>query len=135
MLLPFERVSATRSVAQVSIEDVGASIDEPGARATLDEVVLEAFAGIADFAFAKSMTMDLVAPDAGLPDARVAEVTELSGDSSLRAEGDESVNLVAYLTAETLEVRIEMLGEAPSAGFAVLLGACLEVSGIEITED
>lgn len=134
VLLPFDRVSATLSAARVTIEDVGAQIDDPDARATLDEVVLEAFTGIDDFTFAEAMTMDLVAPGAGLPDARVAETSDIGGASPLRVAGDSSVDLVGYLTAETLEVRIDLIGDAPN-DFAVMLDACLDVEGIEITDD
>jgi hypothetical protein len=132
--LLFEPASASSAVALVTIDDVGASIDDRDARATLDEMSLEELDGIDDFGFASGMTMDIVAPGAELPDARVAELASVPTGPRLVAAGDGRVDLVDYLVAETLAVRIELTGAPPAEAFSVLFDACLTVDGIEVTE-
>jgi hypothetical protein len=131
--LPFEPVSPTRAVARVEVEDVGATIEAPDASATLDTVVLEAATGIDDIAFADAMEIDLLAP--GFPDARVAEVSPLSGESPLSASGDDRVDLVDYLTADSLEIRIAFTGQVPDRAFLAILDACIAVDGIVVEDE
>ena len=131
--LPFQRVAAGRAVAEVEVEDVGASVDEPDAHATLDVVTLEAGRGIDDFAFADSMAMDLLAP--GRDAARVAELEPVPAAATVSADGDGEVDLVAYLTSERLTIRIALTGEVPSDGFLATLSACIDVDGIVVEDE
>jgi hypothetical protein len=130
--LPFERTAPRRAVAEVEVEDVGATIDSTDAQATLDWVSLEAAQSIDDFAFADAMEMDLLAP--GRDDARVAELEPVPGESPMTADGDREVDLVDYLTAERLAVRIAITGDVPDPGFLVTMSACIDVEGI-VVED
>ena len=131
--LPFERTAAGRAVAEVEVEDVGATIDEPDAHATLDEVTLEASTGIDDFAFAEAMTMDLLTP--GRDAARVAELAPVPVASPLTADGDRDVDLVDYLTADRLAIRITLTGDVPERGFLATLSACIDVDGIVVEDE
>lgn len=131
--LLFDRASATESVARVTVEDVGASIDHPDARATLDTISLEVLNGVDDLGFAESMTLDIEAPGAGLPDARVVDAP-VSGADRVTASGDDQVDLVGYLTADELGLRLVLTGPAPG-NFALLLDACLDVEGIVVEDD
>jgi hypothetical protein len=132
--LLFEVESPETAVATVQVEDVGATIDDPDARATLDTVVLTPANGVADFAFVDAMQVDLLAPGSALPTVTIAEVTAIDARAALTAPGDSSIDLVDYLTSEVLLVRVELAGRAPASGFAAVLDACLDVDGIEIEE-
>ena len=127
--LPFEPTAAGRAIAEVEVEDVGASIDEPDAHATLDEVTLEASTGIDDFAFAEAMTMDLLTP--GRDAARVAELEPVP----FTADGNRDVDLVDYLTADRLSIRIVLTGDVPEGGFLATLSACIDVDGIVVEDE
>lgn len=131
--LPFQRALAGRAVAEVEVEDVGASVDEPDARATLDVVTLEAGRGIDDFAFADSMAMDLLAP--GRDAARVAALEPVPAAATVSADGDRDVDLVDYLTSERLSIRIALTGEVPADGFLATLSACIDVDGIVVEDE
>ena len=130
--LPFEIVAANRAVARVEVEDVGATVESDEAQATLDTVTLEAASGIDDFAFADQMSMDLLSP--GRQDARVADLAPVPGASPFTADGNRDVDLVDYLTADSLEVRISLTGAVPERDFLVTLDACIDVEGI-VVED
>lgn len=133
--LQFSRESAELSAATVVVEDVGATVDDPDARASLATAVLEAITVVDDFSFVSSVGIDVIAPGSPLPDVRVAEVAALTGESPMTAPGDPSINLVDYLTSDTLQVRVELVGPAPAPSFGVLMDACLDVEGIEIEDD
>lgn len=128
--LLFDR-EGDRSVARVVVDDVGASIDHPDARATLDTLTLEVLNGVDDLTFAQAMTLDIEAPD--LPGARVVDAP-VSGVDRLSASGDPSVDLVRYLTSDRLALSLELRGPAPASDFALMLDACLDVEGV-IVED
>jgi len=130
--LPFESVAPDRAVARVEVEHVGATIESPDAHATLDRVTLAAATGIDDFAFADQMTMDLLSP--GFDDARVADLAPVPGASPFTVEGNREVDLVDYLVADRLEVRISLSGAVPERGFLATLSACIDVEGI-VVED
>ncbi len=132
--LLFSQESADLAVASIAVEDVGATVDDPDARATLDTVVLEARTGITDFSFASALRVVVIAPDSGLPDAEIAALSPLSGESPMTAAGDGAINLVDYLTSEMLTVRVELAGAAPVSSFSALFDACLDVEGIEIED-
>lgn len=131
--LPFQPTAADRAVAEVEVEDVGATIESPDAHATLDVVTLEAASGIDDFAFADAMAMDLLTP--GRDAARVAELEPVPGASPMSAGGNRDVDLVDYLTAERLAVRVALTGEVPERGFLVTLSACIDVEGIVVEDE
>jgi hypothetical protein len=130
--LLFTQASTGVAVASVAVEDVGAMVDDPDARASLDTLVLEARTGISDFSFASSLRATVLAPGSSLPAALVAELSPVSGESPMTAAGDRSINLVDYLSADSLAVQIELFGTAPNDTFSALLEACLEVDGVEI---
>lgn len=132
VLLPFQRTAAGRAVAEVEVEDVGASVDEPEAHATLDFVTLEAGSGIDDFAFADSMAMDLLAP--GHDAARVSVLEPVPAAATVSADGDRDVDLVDYLTADRLTIRIALTGDPP-ADFLASLSACIDVDGIVVEDE
>jgi len=128
--LPFRAVAPRRAVAEIEVEDVGATIESSDAHATLRQVTLEAASAIDDFAFAESMAMDLVTP--GREDARVAELAPVPAGSSFMAAGDPSVDLVDFLTAEQLLVRVAFTGQVPERPFAATMSACIDVDGIVV---
>lgn len=130
--LPFQRTAGGRAVAEVAVEDVGASVDAPDAHATLAFMTLDAARGIDDFAFAESMAMDLLAP--GSDPARVAELAPVPASASVIAGGDPAVDLVDYLTSDRLTVRVALTGDAPADGFLATFSACIDVAGI-VVED
>ncbi|HEU5060622.1 MAG TPA: hypothetical protein VFU21_29025 [Kofleriaceae bacterium] len=130
--LPFRRVAAGRAVAEVEVDDVGASVDAPEAHATLDVMTLEAGRGIDDFAFADSMAMDLLAP--GREDARVAALDPMPPAATVSADGDRDVDLVDYLTSDRLTVRIALTGDIPADGFLATFSACIDVEGIAVED-
>jgi hypothetical protein len=131
--LLFERVAADRSAARVTVDDVGATIDHPDARATLGALSLEVLAGVDDLGFAEAMTLDVEAPGSDLPDARVVDAP-VSGVDRLSAQGDDAVDLVRYLTSERLALELELIGPAPGS-FALVLDACIEVEGIVVEDE
>lgn len=131
--LVLERESSTRSTALVEVKKVGAQVDDPDAHATLDTVSLTALNGVDDLAFAERMTLDILAPGSGLPDARVVDAA-VAGTASLDAQGDDAIDLVDYLTADELAIRLALEGPAPG-DFAVLFDACIDVDGIVVEDD
>ena len=131
--LPFQQAAPRRAVAEIQVEDVGASIESTDAHATLREVTLAAASGIDDFAFAESMAMDLVAPERDA--ARVAELAPVPAPSPLVAAGDPEIDLVDYLTAERLLVRVTITGDVPERPFAAAMSACIDVEGIVVDDD
>jgi hypothetical protein len=78
------------------------------------------------------MAIDLLAP--GRDPARVAELAPVPAASPFTADGERDVDLVDYLTAERLTVRVALIGEVPDGSFLVTLSACIEVDGI-VVED
>lgn len=131
--LPFQPEAPRRAVAEIEVEDVGATIESTDAHATLREVTLAAASGVDDFAFAESMTMDLMTP--GRDAARVAELAPVPTGSSFTAAGEQGVDLVDYLTAEQLEVQVTFAGDVPDRPFAAAMSACIDVEGIVVDDD
>jgi hypothetical protein len=131
--LPFQQEAPHRAVAEIDVEDVGATIESTDAHATLREVTLAAASGIDDFAFAESMEMDLVTP--GREAARVAELAPVPAGSPFVAPGDPDVDLVDYLTAERLTVRVALTGAVPDRPFAAAMSACIDVEGIVVDDE
>lgn len=131
--LPFQQAAPRRAVAEIEVEDVGATIESTDAHATLREVTLAAASGVDDFAFAESMTMDLMTP--GRDAARVAELAPVPAGSPVTAAGDPDIDLVAYLTADRLQVQVALTGEVPDRPFAAAMSACIDVEGIVVDDD
>lgn len=131
--LLFDRDDDDRSVARVEVKKVGAQVDDPDASATLDTVSLAVLNGVDDLAFAERMELDLLAPGSDLPDARVVDAA-VSGTASVSAEGNPDVDLVDYLTADELALRLTLIGPAPG-DFALLLDACIDVDGLVVEDD
>ena len=132
--LVFERQSSGLSVATVEVDGIGATVDHPDARTSLRTMTIEVLSGADDFAFADSLTLDFVAPASGLPPARAAEAMSEQGASPWTVPGDSGLDLVDYLTAETLEMRLTLSGEMPAGPVVTLFGACLDVDGIVIAD-
>jgi len=131
--LVLERESDTRSTARVEVKKVGAQVDDPDAHATLDVVSLAVLNGVDDLAFAERMTLDVLAPGSGLPDARVVDAP-VAGTASVTAQGDDTIDLVDYLTADELAIRLALDGPSPG-DFAVLFDACIDVDGIVVDDE
>lgn len=126
--------SAELAVATVEVDGVGATVDHPDARASLLSLSLTALAGVEDFRFADGLTLDFVAPGTGLPPAHVAQARSVGGESPWLASGDSTIDLVDYLTADLLQMRLEVSGAIPVDNFAVSFDACLKVEGIAIED-
>lgn len=131
----FRQDSPRVASASVMVEDVGAEIDAPDARAELQSIVLESRGDIEDFSFADSVRAELIAPSSMLPNVAVAEDLSVSGESPMIAPGDRSVNLVDYLLSDMLEVRIVIEGDIERSSFNTLFSACIDVEGIAIEDD
>jgi hypothetical protein len=131
--LVFERTGADESVARVEVTKVGATVDDPDARATLATVSLEVLNGVDDLSFAQAMTLDVLAPGSGLPDARVVDAP-VAGLDRVSAHGDDQIDLVEYLTSDSLTIRIALEGPSPG-DFALMLDACLDVDGLVVEDD
>jgi hypothetical protein len=127
----FGRRSADLTVATVAIAEIGATLDDPDARAWLRAITVEA----ADLAFADRLRVELAAPGSGLADLEIAEAAVTAEGGTLTAAGDPAVDLVDHLTSGGLELRVELAGEAPAADLPATLSACLGVDGLEISDD
>lgn len=123
--------SATRSASGVRVDDVDVSVEDPDARITLGDILLTADQGIEDFSFAESLQVVVVAPQEDLPDAAVIAAV-VTGEASVEASGDPSVNLLEYLSDDSMWFRIELAGAPPDHEFGVTLGACLDLDGFEV---
>jgi hypothetical protein len=122
------------SVATIAVDGIGATVDHPDARASLSSLTIVLTDASRDFGFADSVSLDLISLGAGLPAARVAEGPS-TGVSPWTVSGDPAIDLVAYLTSEALEMRLEIRGESPADAPGMLFSACLDVEGIEIEDD
>lgn len=133
--LGFAQENPQLAVARLPIGDVGGQVDDnPGARAELESVVFGVNGGLADFSFAESVRVELLAPSSALPDVEIAEDPEPTGETPMVALGDRSVNLVDYLVTESVEVRFEIAGSIPSPTFSTLFSACLDVEGVAVED-
>ena len=131
--LLFDRDDDDRSVARVEVKKVGAQVDDPDASATLDTLSLAILNGVDDLAFVERVELDLIAPGSDLPDARVVDAP-VSGTTTVSAAGDPAVDLVDYLIADELALRLALVGPSPG-DFALLLDACIDVDGLVVEDD
>jgi hypothetical protein len=121
-------------VGSIAVDGIGATVDHPDARATVGTLTIATTDAALDFAFAEAMHLDFIAMGSPLPEARALDALSAGGQSPWTAEGDPSVDLVDYLTSDMLEMRLELMGPAPSESLDVLFSACLDVDGITIDD-
>jgi len=122
------------TVGSIAVDGIGATVDHPDARASVDSLTIATTEAGQDFSFAESMHLDFLAIDSALPVARTVDVMSTGGQSPWSGAGDSSVELVDYLTSEMLEMRLEITGPAPAQPLDILFSACLDVNGIVIDD-
>jgi hypothetical protein len=122
------------TAGSIAVDGIGATVDHPNARATVDSLTIATTDPARDFSFAEEMHLDFIALGSTLPVARTVDAMSTGGQSPWSSSGDSSVDLVGYLTSETLEMRLEITGPAPAQPLDILFSACLDVNGIVIDD-